>query len=134
MIEQENLYFDFTKITVGDVLFEDRVLIVNEFAVYPDTLVKELCKKALNYLFDCESFEEVVEKYPSEKLKEIRQDVLTRLENFAKNARPVMFVTKNDVCIYTDDGGCTYIERKWFDQALTALTGSENLINYYYGL
>lgn len=25
MIKQENPYFDFTKITVGDVLFEDRV-------------------------------------------------------------------------------------------------------------
>lgn len=82
MIEQENLYFDFTKITVGDVLFEDRVLIINEFAVYPDTPIKELCKKALDYLFGCESFEEVVEKYPCEKLKEIRRDVLTRLWNF----------------------------------------------------
>ena len=51
--------------------------------------------------------------------------------NFAKNARPVMFVTKNDVCIYTDHGGCTYIERKWFDKALT---GSDNIINYYYKL
>lgn len=134
MIEQENPYFDFTKITVGDVLYEDRVLIVNEFAVYPDTLIKELYKKALDYLFGYENFEEVVEKYPCEKLKEIRQDVLTRLKNFAKNARPVMFVTKEIVYIYTNKEEYTIIERERFDKALTALTGSENIINYYYRL
>lgn len=128
MIEQENLYFDFTKITVGDVLYKDHVLIVNEFAVFPDTLIKELCKKALIYLFDCESFEEVVEKYPSEKLKEIREDVLTRLSNFAKKAQSVMFVTKEVVYIYTNSDKYTCIEREWFDKALTALTGSEIIV------
>lgn len=133
MIEQENPYFDFTKITVGDVLYEDRVLIVNEFAVFPDTLIKELCKKALDYLFDCESFEEVVEKYPYQKLKEIREDVLNRLWNFAKKARPVMFISKNVVYVYTNGDEYAIIEREWFDKALTALTGSENIINYYYG-
>lgn len=133
-IEQGNLYFDFTKITVGDVLYKDHVLIVNEFAVFPDTLIKELCKKALDYLFDCESFEEVVEKYPCQKLKEIREDVLTRLENFAKKAQSVMFVTKEVVYIYTNKGEYTCIEREWFDKALVALTGNENLIKYYEGL
>lgn len=133
MIEQENPYFDFTKITVGDVLYKGHVLIVNEFAVFPDTLIKELCKKALDYLFGCESFEEVVEKYPYQKLKEIREDVLTRLENFAKKAQSVMFVTKEVVYIYTNRGEYTCIEREWFDKAITALTGSENIINYYYG-
>lgn len=133
MIKQENPYFDFTKITVGDVLYKDHVLIVNEFAVFPDTLIKELCKKALSYLFDCESFEEVVEKYPSEKLKEIREDVLARLTSFAKKARPVMFITKHVVYIYTNSDKFTCIEREWFDKALTALTGSDNIINYYYG-
>lgn len=134
MIEQENLYFDFTKITVGDVLYKDHVLIVNEFAVFPDTLIKELCKKALSYLFDCEGFEEVVEKYPYQKLKEIREDVLTRLQSYARKARPVMFITKEVVYIYTNRGEYTYIEREWFDKAITALTGSENIINYYYKL
>lgn len=133
MIEQENLYFDFTKITVGDILYKDHVLIVNEFAVFPDTLIKELCKKALGYLFGCESFEEVVEKYPSEKLKEIRREVLNRLWNFAKKSRPVMFITKDVVYIYTNSEEYTIIEREWFDKALLALTGSENIINYYYG-
>lgn len=134
MIKQENPYFDFTKITVGDVLYKDHVLIVNEFAVFPNTPIKELCKKALGYLFDCESFEEVVEKYPYQKLKEIREDVLTRLTSFAKKARPVMFITKKVVYIYTNSDKYTCIEREWFDKALTALTGSENIINYYYGL
>lgn len=131
MIEQENPYFDFTKITVGDVLYKDHVLIINEFAVFPDTLIKELCKKALSYLFDCESFEEVMEKYPSEKLKEIRQEVLDRLTSFARKARPVMFINKVVVYIYTNSDKYTCIEREWFDKALTALTGSENIINYY---
>lgn len=71
MIEQENPYFDFTKITVGDMLYKDHVLIVNEFAVFPDTLIKELCKKALGYLFDCESFEEVVENIPVKNSKRL---------------------------------------------------------------
>ena len=95
---------------------------------------KRAVQKALDYLFGCESFEEVVEKYPSEKLKEIRQDVLTRLRDFAKNVRPVMFVTKEVVYIYTNNNEYTIIEREWFDKALVALTGSENLINYYFKL
>lgn len=90
-------------------------------------------QKTLDYLFGCESFEEVVEKYPYQKLKEIRQDVLTHLWNFAKNLRPVMFVTKEIVYIYTNKEEYTIIEREWFNKALDALTGSENIINYYYG-
>lgn len=45
-----------------------------------------------------------------------------------------MFVTKEVVYVYTNNDEYTIIEREWFDKALVALTGSENLINYYFKL
>ena len=98
--KQDNAYFNFYRIKVEDVLYEDKVLVVNGLVIFPETYIKDLTSEGLRYLFDCDSFTEVIEKYPSEKLKEIRQDCLNNLNLYKEKV--VMLISKHFVEIMID--------------------------------
>lgn len=129
--KQDNAYFNFYRIKVEDVLYEDKVLVVNGLVIFPETYIKDLTSEGLRYLFGCDSFTEVIEKYPSEKLKEIRQDCLNNL-NFYKE-KVVMLISKHFVEIMID-GSFKSFNRKSFDNTLLSLTGSESIIDVYENL
>ena len=68
---------DFYNLTVGELLnlYEDEKLVVNGFIFFPETYVRELNSAELQCLFDVDSFKDIIDKYPIEKLKEVRWDV-----------------------------------------------------------
>ena len=133
--KQDNAYFNFYRIKVGDVLYEDRVLIADGLVIFPETYIKDLTSEGLRYLFNCESFEEVIEQYPSEKLKEIRQECLKRLNLYlVQKEKVVMFISKHFVEIMIYDGSLMCFNRKSFDKTLLSLTGSESIIDTYENL
>lgn len=129
--KQDNAYFNFYRIKVEDVLYEDKVLVVNGLVIFPETYIKDLTPEGLRYLFNCDSFTEVIEKYPSEKLKEIRQDCLNNLNLYKEKV--VLLISKNTVEIMTD-GSFTSFNRKSFDNTLLSLTGSGSIIDVYENL
>lgn len=126
--KQDNAYFNFYRIKVEDVLYEDKVLVVNGLVIFPETYIKDLTSEGLRYLFDCDSFTEVIEKYPSEKLKEIRQDCLNNLNLYKEKV--VMLISKHFVEIMID-GSFKSFNRKSFDKTLLSLTGSGSIIDVY---
>lgn len=129
--KQDNAYFNFFRIKVEDVLYEDKVLVVDGLVIFPETYIKDLTSEGLRYLFDCDSFTEVIEKYPSEKLKEIRQDCLNNLNLYKEKV--VMLISKHFVEIMID-GSFKSFNRKSFDNTLLSLTGSESIIDVYENL
>lgn len=129
--KQDNAYFNFYRIKVGDVLYEDKVLVANGLVIFPETYIKDLTSEGLRYLFDCDSFTEVIEKYPSEKLKEIRQDCLINLNLYKEKV--VMLISKHFVEIMID-GSFKSFNRKSFDKTLLSLTGSGSIIDVYENL
>lgn len=129
--KQDNAYFNFYRIKVEDVLYEDKVLVVNGLVIFPETYIKDLTSEGLRYLFDCDSFTEVIEKYPSEKLKEIRQDCLNNLNLYKEKV--VMLISKHFVEIMID-GSFKSFNRKSFDKTLLSLTGSGSIIDVYENL
>lgn len=129
--KQDNAYFNFYRIKVEDVLYEDKVLVVNGLVIFPETYIKDLTSEGLRYLFDCDSFTEVIEKYPSEKLKEIRQDCLNNLNLYKEKV--VMLISKQFVEIMID-GSFKSFNRKSFDKTLLSLTGSGSIIDVYENL
>lgn len=129
--KQDNAYFNFYRIKVEDVLYEDKVLVVDGLVIFPETYIKDLTPEGIRYLFDCGSFTEVVEKYPSEKLKEIRQDCLNNLNLYKEKV--VMLISKHFVEIMID-GSFKSFNRKSFDKTLLSLTGSGSIIDVYENL
>lgn len=129
--KQDNAYFNFCRIKVEDVLYEDKVLVVNGLVIFPETYIKDLTSEGLKYLFNCDSFTEVIEKYPSEKLKEIRQDCLNNLNLYKEKV--VMLISKHFVEIMID-GSFESFNRKSFDKTLLSLTGSGSIIDVYENL
>lgn len=129
--KQDNAYFNFYRIKVEDVLYEDKVLVVNGLVIFPETYIKDLTSEGLRYLFDCDSFTEVIEKYPSEKLREIRQDCLNNLNLYKEKV--VMLISKHFVEIMID-GSFKSFNRKSFDKTLLSLTGSGSIIDVYENL
>lgn len=129
--KQDNAYFNFYRIKVGDVLYEDKVLVANGLVIFPETYIKDLTSEGLRYLFDCDSFTEVIEKYPSEKLKEIRQDCLINLNLYKEKV--VMLISKHFVEIMIN-GSFKSFNRKSFDKTLLSLTGSGSIIDGYENL
>ena len=129
--KQDNAYFNFYRIKVEDVLYEDKVLVVNGLVIFPETYIKDLTPEGLRYLFGCDSFTEVIEKYPCEKLKEIRQDCLNNLNLYKEKV--VMLISKHFVEIMID-GSFTIFNRKSFDKTLLSLTGSGSIIDVYENL
>lgn len=129
--KQDNAYFNFFLIKVEDVLYEDKVLVVNGLVIFPETYIKDLTSEGLRYLFDCDSFSEVIEKYPSEKLKEIRQDCLNNLNLYKEKV--VMLISKHFVEIMID-GSFKSFNRRSFDKTLLSLTGSGSIIDVYENL
>ena len=129
--KQDNAYFNFYRIKVEDVLYEDKVLVVDGLVIFPETNIKDLTSEGLRYLFDCDSFTEVVEKYPCEKLKEIRQDCLNHLNLYKEKV--VMLISKHFVEIMID-GSFKSFNRKSFDKTLLSLTGSGSIIDVYENL
>lgn len=95
------------------MLYEDKVLVANGLVIFPETYIKDLTSEGLRYLFDCDSFTEVIEKYPSEKLKEIRQDCLNNLNLYKEKV--VMLISKHFVEIMID-GSFESFNRKSFDK------------------
>lgn len=129
--KQDNAYFNFYRIKVEDVLYEDKVLVADGLVIFPETYIKDLTSEGLRYLFDCDSFTEVIEKYPSEKLREIRQDCLNNLNLYKEKV--VMLISKHFVEIMID-GSFTRFNRKSFDKTLLSLTGSGSIIDVYENL
>lgn len=129
--KQDNAYFNFYRIKVEDVLYEDKVLIVNGLVIFPETYIKDLTPEGLRYLFGCDSFTEVIEKYPCEKLKEIRQDCLNNLNLYKEKV--VMLISRHFVEIMTD-GSFASFNRESFDKTLLSLTGSGSIIDVYENL
>lgn len=129
MIKQENCYFDFTKITVGDVLYKEDVLVVEGSVIFPETLIKDLLKNDYDILFGCESFEEVVEKYPSEKLKEIKLDIFQRLKyEQVMKGRLVLLISDSSVYVMGVDGRLTWVNANSFRKTIIALAGTEMIL------
>lgn len=125
------MYFNFYRIKVEDVLYEDKVLVVNGLVIFPETYIKDLTPEGLRYLFNCDSFTEVIEKYPSEKLREIRQDCLNNLNLYREKV--VMLISKHTAEIMVD-GSFHEFNRKSFDNTLLSLTGSGSIIDVYENL
>lgn len=133
--KQDNAYFNFYRIKVEDVLYEDKVLVADGLVIFPETYIKDLTSDGLKYLFNCDSFTEVIEKYPSEKLKEIRQDCLNRLNLYlVQKEKVVMFIGKHFVEVMIYDGSFKSFNRKSFDKTLLSLTGSGSIIDVYENL
>lgn len=130
-LKQDNAYFNFYRIKVEDVLYEDKVLVVNGLVIFPYTYIKDLTPEGLRYLFNYDSFTEVVEKYPSEKLREIHQDCLNNLNLYREKV--VMLISKHTVEIMSE-GSFMRFNRNSFDNTLLSLTGSESIIEVYENL
>ena len=122
-------YVDFYNLTVGELLnlWDDERLIVNGFIFFPDTCIRELNSAELRCLFDIDSFKEIVEKYPIEKLKEVRWDVQERFKEYSKINVCVMYIS-NEWVTLVDGEKLHYIKRVNFDCAIRTLTGSEIIV------
>ena len=87
-MEYKNGHIDFYNLTVGELLNLDNKeeqLIVDGFIFFPNTYIRELKTAELQCLFDEDTFEDVVKKYPYHKHKEVRYDIQQRLNQYAKN-------------------------------------------------
>lgn len=122
-------YVDFYNLTVGELLnlWDDERLIVNGFIFFPDSCIRELNSAELRCLFDIDSFKEIVEKYPIEKLKEVRWDVQERFKEYSKRNVCVMYIS-NEWVTLVDGEKLHYIKRVNFDCAIRTLTGSEIIV------
>ena len=129
-MEYKNGHIDFYTLTVGELLNldnDEEQLVVNKFIFFPNTYIRELKTAELQLLFGEDTFEDVIEKYPYEKHKEVRHDVQQRLDQYAKNGSCVMYINKAYVILITRDS-VHYIERVNFDSAVRTLTGSEIIV------
>lgn len=129
-MEYKNGYIDFYNLTVGELLNIDNKeeqLIVNGFIFFPNTYIRELKTAELQLLFDEDTFEDVIEKYPYHKHKEVRYDVQQRLNQYARNGSCVMYINKAYVILITRDS-VHHIERANFDSSVRTLTGSEIIV------
>lgn len=122
-------YVDFYNLTVGELLnlYEDEKLIVNGFIFFPETYVRELKSAELQCLFDIDSFKEIVDKYPYQKLKEVRWDVQERFKAYSKKGVCVMYINHEWVTL-VDGETLHYIKRVNFDCAIRTITGSEIIV------
>ena len=122
-------YVDFYNLTVGDLLnlWDDERLVVNGFIFFPETYVRELKSAELRCLFDIDSFKEIVDKYPIEKLKEVRWDVQERFKEYSKRNVCVMYIS-NEWVTLVDGEKLHYIKRVNVDCAIRSLTGSEIIV------
>lgn len=129
-MEYKNGYINFYTLTVGELLNLDNgeeQLIVNGFIFFPNTYIRELKTAELQCLFDEDTFEDVVKKYPYHKHKEVRYDIQQRLNQYAKNGSCVMYINKKWIILITRDS-VHHIERTNFDSAIRTLTGSEIIV------
>ena len=122
-------YVDFYNLTVGELLnlYDDEKLVVNGFIFFPETSIRELKSAELQCLFGIGSFKEIVEKYPIEKLKEVRWDVQERFKEYSKRGVCVMYIS-NEWVTLVDSETLHYIKRVNFDCAIRTLTGSEIIV------
>lgn len=129
MTEYKNGHIDFYTLTIGELLDIDECeeLVVNKFIFFPYTYIRELKTAELQCLFEEDTFEDVIEKYPYQKHKEVRYDIQQRLNRYAKNGSCVMYINKAHVMIWTRDN-IQYVERTNLDSAIRALTGSEVIV------
>ena len=126
----KNGNIDFYNLTVGELLNLDNKeeqLIVNGFIFFPNIYIRELKTAELQLLFGEDTFEDVIEKYPYHKHKEVRYDVQQRLNQYARNGSCVMYINKACVILITRDS-VHHIERANFDSAVRTLTGSEIIV------
>ena len=122
-------YVDFYNLTVGELLnlYDDEKLIVNGFIFFPETYVRELKSAELQCLFDIDSFKEIFDKYPYQKLKEVRWDVQERFKAYSKKGVCVMYIN-NEWVTLVDGETLHYIKRVNFDCAIRTITGSEIIV------
>lgn len=122
-------YVDFYNLTVGELLnlYNDEKLVVNGFIFFPETSIRELKSAELQCLFDIGSFKEIVEKYPIEKLKEVRWEVQERFKEYSKKGVCVMYIS-NEWVTLVDGKTLHYIKRVNFDCAIRTITGSEIIV------
>ena len=109
-MEYKNGYINFYTLTVGELLNidnDEEQLVVNGFIFFPNTYIRELKTAELQCLFDEETFEDVVKKYPYHKHKEVRYD------------KWIILITRDSV---------HHIERTNFDSVIRTLTGSEIIV------
>ena len=128
-MEYKNGYIDFYTLTVGELLRIDELkcLVVNVFIFFSDTYIRDLKKAELQCLFDEDTLEDVVQKYPYEKYREVRYDVRQRLDSHAKNGGFVMYISQKDIAVITRND-IHYIKRDNFDSAIRTITGSEVIV------
>ena len=122
-------YVDFYKLTVGELLnlYDDEKLVVNGFIFFPETCIRELKSAELQVLFDVGSFKDIIDKYPIEKLKEVRWDVQERFRACSKKGVCVMYINNEWVTLINGET-VHYIKRVNFDCAIRTITGSEIIV------
>lgn len=128
-MEYKNGYIDFYTLTVGELLQlnESEELVVNEFIFFSNAYIRDLKTTELQCLFDEDTLEDVVKKYPYHKHKEVRYDVRQRLSSYAKNGGSVIYIRQENIVVITEND-VHYIQRGNFERTIRTITGSEIIV------